>query len=47
MPLGLDPAQEEIANVVTLRDGLVVAMQDHRSRADAERAMGGGRPPAG
>jgi ketosteroid isomerase-like protein len=37
--LGLPEGRDENANVVTFRDGRVVAMQDYRSRAEAMQAM--------
>jgi ketosteroid isomerase-like protein len=41
--LGLPAGHDETANVVTIRDGKVVAMQDYRSRAEAtEAAQGAG-----
>jgi ketosteroid isomerase-like protein len=40
---GLPEGHDETANVVTIRDGKVVAMQDYRSRAEAtEAAQGAG-----
>ena len=37
--LGLSEGHEETANVVTFRDGKVVAMQDYRTRAEALEAI--------
>jgi hypothetical protein len=39
--LGLAPGHEVTATVVTFRDGRVVAMQNHRTREDAMRAVHG------
>jgi ketosteroid isomerase-like protein len=36
--LGLPAGHDEIANIVTIRDGKVVAMRDYRTRAEAIEA---------
>jgi ketosteroid isomerase-like protein len=38
--VGLEPGQEEIAHVVTIREGKVEAMHDYRSKAEALEAAG-------
>jgi ketosteroid isomerase-like protein len=38
--LGLPPAQDEMANLVTIRGGRFVAMHDYRSKAEALEAAG-------
>jgi hypothetical protein len=40
--LGLPEDHDEVANVVTFRDGKVIAMQDFRSKAEALGAVKGG-----
>jgi ketosteroid isomerase-like protein len=37
--LGLPEGHDETANVITIRDGKVVSMQDYRSRAEAIDAL--------
>jgi ketosteroid isomerase-like protein len=39
--LGLPKDHDEVANVVTFRDGKVIAMQDYRSKAEALAAVKG------
>jgi len=39
--LGLPDGHDETANLVTIRDGKVIAMQDYRSRAEAIDALQG------
>jgi ketosteroid isomerase-like protein len=39
--LGLPEDHDEVANLVTFRDGKVIAMQDYRSRAEALAAVKG------
>ncbi len=40
--LGLPPGHDETANLVTFRDGKVIAMHDYRSRDEAMAALAGG-----